>query len=103
MSVARLLVIAGSDSSAGAGLQADLKTAQAFGVYAQTVVTAVTAQSTQGVTAIQVMPPVLVRAQIEAAAAPFNTVTFSTSAGLILFKSPGYGKLSTTTSGLGFA
>ena len=40
-----LLVIAGSDSSAGAGLQADLKTAQAFGVYAQTAVTAVTAQN----------------------------------------------------------
>jgi len=40
----RLLVIAGSDSSAGAGLQADLKTAQHFGVYAQTAVTAVTVQ-----------------------------------------------------------
>ena len=37
----RLLVIAGSDSSAGAGIQADLKTAQALGVYAQTAVTAV--------------------------------------------------------------
>jgi hydroxymethylpyrimidine/phosphomethylpyrimidine kinase len=66
VSLARLLVIAGSDSSAGAGLQADLKTAQAFGVYAQTVVTAVTAQNTQGLTAIQVMPPALVRAQIQA-------------------------------------
>jgi hydroxymethylpyrimidine/phosphomethylpyrimidine kinase len=60
-------VIAGSDSSAGAGLQADLKTAQAFGVYAQTVVTAVTAQDTRGVQAVEVMPPGLVRAQIEAA------------------------------------
>ena len=63
----RLLIIAGSDSSAGAGLQADLKTAQAFGVYAQTAVTAVTAQDTRGVYALQVMPPELVRAQIEAA------------------------------------
>jgi hydroxymethylpyrimidine/phosphomethylpyrimidine kinase len=63
----RLLVIAGSDSSAGAGLQADLKTAQAFGVYAQTVVTAVTAQDTHGVHAVYPMPPDLVRAQIEAA------------------------------------
>src|SRR5271168_2143454 len=63
----RLLVIGGSDSSAGAGLQADLKTAQAFGVYAQTVVTAVTAQDTRGVHAVQMMPPELVRAQIEAA------------------------------------
>ena len=44
------LVIAGSDSSGGAGIQADLKTAQAFGVYAQTAVTAVTVQDTNGVT-----------------------------------------------------
>ena len=42
MAMPRLLVIAGSDSSAGAGLQADLKTALAFGVYAQTAVTAIT-------------------------------------------------------------
>jgi hydroxymethylpyrimidine/phosphomethylpyrimidine kinase len=60
-------VIAGSDSSAGAGLQADLKTAQSFGVYAQTVVTAVTAQDTRGVHAIEAMSPALVRAQIVAA------------------------------------
>jgi hydroxymethylpyrimidine/phosphomethylpyrimidine kinase len=65
--VPRLLVIAGSDSSAGAGLQADLKTAQRFGVYAQTAVTAVTVQNTLGVTAIQVMAPEIVRGQIRAA------------------------------------
>lgn len=65
--IPRLLVIAGSDSSAGAGLQADLKTAQAFGVYAQTAVTAVTAQTTEGVTSIFPLPPDLVRAQIQAA------------------------------------
>jgi hydroxymethylpyrimidine/phosphomethylpyrimidine kinase len=64
---ARLLIIAGSDSSAGAGLQADLKTAQSFGVYAQTAVTAVTAQDTNGVHAVHLMPPDLVRAQIQAA------------------------------------
>ena len=63
----RLLVIAGSDSSAGAGLQADLKTAQHFGVYAQTVVTAVTAQDTESVQAVEALPPALVRAQIKAA------------------------------------
>jgi hydroxymethylpyrimidine/phosphomethylpyrimidine kinase len=63
----RLLVIAGSDSSGGAGLQADLKTAQAFHVYVQTAVTAVTAQDTNGVHAVQVLEPALVRAQIEAA------------------------------------
>ena len=63
----RLLVIAGSDSSAGAGIQADLKTAQAFGVYAQTAVTSVTAQDTQTVRAVETMPPELVCEQIMAA------------------------------------
>ena len=63
----RLLVIAGSDSSAGAGLQADLKTAQRFGVYAQTAVTAVTAQDTDGVRAVEALPPDMVRAQVKAA------------------------------------
>jgi hydroxymethylpyrimidine/phosphomethylpyrimidine kinase len=63
----RILVIAGSDSSAGAGLQADLKTAQAFGVYAQTAVTAITVQNTRGVRAVQPIAPELVRGQIEAA------------------------------------
>jgi hydroxymethylpyrimidine/phosphomethylpyrimidine kinase len=63
----RLLVIAGSDSSGGAGVQADLKTAQAFGVYAQTAVTAVTVQNTHGVTHVHPLPAVTVRAQIDAA------------------------------------
>ena len=63
----RILVIAGSDSSAGAGLQADLKTAQSFGVYAQTAVTAVTVQNTRGVGAIAPMTPDMVRGQIAAA------------------------------------
>ena len=68
MSPPRLLVIAGSDSSAGAGIQADIKTAQAFGVYCQTAITAVTVQDTRGVHVgrIRWMPRV-VRAQIEAA------------------------------------
>jgi hydroxymethylpyrimidine/phosphomethylpyrimidine kinase len=60
----RLLVIAGSDSSGGAGIQADLKTAQAFGVYAQTAITAVTVQNTLGVTGAHVVPPDIVRDQI---------------------------------------
>jgi len=60
----RLLVIAGSDSSGGAGIQADLKTAQAFGVYAQTAITAVTVQNTLGVTGAHVVPPQIVRDQI---------------------------------------
>jgi hydroxymethylpyrimidine/phosphomethylpyrimidine kinase len=63
----RLLTIAGSDSSGGAGLQADLKTAQAHGVYAQTAITAVTVQNTQGVSAVHALPPDIVRGQIEAA------------------------------------
>jgi len=60
------LSIAGSDSSAGAGLQADLKTFSALGVYGATVVTAVTAQNTMGVTAIHLVPADIVSAQIDA-------------------------------------
>jgi len=63
----RLLVIAGSDPSAGAGLQADLKTAQAFGVYAQTVVTAVTVQDTNGVYGVETINPTAVKRQIQVA------------------------------------
>ncbi|MGB9026473.1 MAG: bifunctional hydroxymethylpyrimidine kinase/phosphomethylpyrimidine kinase [Rhodomicrobium sp.] len=59
------LSIAGSDSSAGAGLQADLKTFSALGVYGATVVTAITAQNTKGVTATHVLPPDIVSAQID--------------------------------------
>ncbi len=64
MKMRRLLVIAGSDSSGGAGIQADIKTAQAFGVYAQTAITAVTVQNTLGVTAAHIVPPDVVRGQI---------------------------------------
>ncbi len=60
------LSIAGSDSSAGAGLQADLKTFSALGVYAATVVTAVTAQNTRAVTAIHLVPAGMISAQIDA-------------------------------------
>ena len=63
----RLLVIAGSDSSAGAGIQADLKTAQAHGVYAQTAITAVTVQDTNRVISVNPVSPAIVRAQIDAA------------------------------------
>ena len=60
------LTIAGSDSIAGAGIQADLKTFAAHGVYGASAVTAVTAQSTTGVTNIFPLPPEIVRAQIDA-------------------------------------
>jgi hydroxymethylpyrimidine/phosphomethylpyrimidine kinase len=60
------LTIAGSDSGGGAGIQADLKTFAAFGVYAASVVTALTAQNTRGVRAIHHAPTEIVNAQIEA-------------------------------------
>ena len=62
------LTIAGSDSGAGAGIQADLKTFAAHGVYGTTAITAVTAQNTLGVTCFEALPADLVTAQIEAVA-----------------------------------
>jgi hydroxymethylpyrimidine/phosphomethylpyrimidine kinase len=64
--VPRALTIAGSDSSAGAGIQADLKTFAALGVYGLSVITAITAQNTLGVRATEDVAPALVEAQIEA-------------------------------------
>jgi len=61
-----LLTIAGSDSGSGAGIQADLKTASAFGVYASTAITALTAQNTLGTHSIHLPPAQFVKAQIEA-------------------------------------
>lgn len=62
----RVLIIAGSDSSGGAGIQADIKTCAAFGAYAMTAITAVTAQNTLGVQAVEMMPASLVKQQIDA-------------------------------------
>ncbi|ROR72837.1 bifunctional hydroxymethylpyrimidine kinase/phosphomethylpyrimidine kinase [Bogoriella caseilytica] len=59
------LTIAGSDPSGGAGIQADLKTFSALGAYGTAVLTALTAQSTQGVTGVHVVPPDFVREQLE--------------------------------------
>ncbi|MGO4448514.1 bifunctional hydroxymethylpyrimidine kinase/phosphomethylpyrimidine kinase [Phyllobacterium sp. TAF24] len=60
------LTIAGSDSGGGAGIQADLKTFSALGVYGTSVLTAITAQNTRGVTAIENLSPGIIRAQIDA-------------------------------------
>jgi len=62
------LTIAGSDSGGGAGIQADLKTFQAFGVFGTTAITAITAQNTLGVTAVHPVPPEVVQAQVRAIA-----------------------------------
>jgi len=59
----RILVIAGSDSSGGAGIQADIKTITMLGGYAMTAITAITAQNTTGVQAVEALPPELVVAQ----------------------------------------
>ena len=62
----RVLIIAGSDSSGGAGIQADIKTVTALGGYASTAITAVTVQNTQGVTGVHPIPDEIIAAQIEA-------------------------------------
>jgi hydroxymethylpyrimidine/phosphomethylpyrimidine kinase len=66
MTIPIALTIAGSDSSGGAGIQADLKTFAAFGVYGASVVTALTAQNTSGVSGIHQVPADFVTAQIDA-------------------------------------
>ncbi len=66
------LTIAGSDSGGGAGIQADVKTFSALGVYGASVITAITAQNTRGVSGIHDIPPEMVRAQIEAVLADLD-------------------------------
>ena len=79
--------MAGSDSGAGAGIQADLKTCAALGVYCTTAITAVTAQNTMGVMAVHALPPELVAAQIDAVVADVRPDAVKTgmlaSAGII--------------------
>ncbi|MFG1479583.1 bifunctional hydroxymethylpyrimidine kinase/phosphomethylpyrimidine kinase [Xanthobacter sp. V4C-4] len=60
------LTVAGSDSSGGAGIQADLKTFSALGVYGASVITALTAQNTRGVSAIHDVPDAFIAAQLDA-------------------------------------
>lgn len=65
-SIPNVLTIAGSDSGGGAGIQADIKAMSANGVYGASVITAITAQNTQGVTAIHDVPVDIIAAQIDA-------------------------------------
>ena len=62
----RVLTIAGSDSGGGAGIQADLKTFSALGCYGMSVITALTAQNTRGVTGIHPIPPSFAAEQMSA-------------------------------------
>ena len=66
------LTIAGSDSGGGAGIQADLKTFSALGVYGASVITALTAQNTLGVLAIHDAPPDFIGAEIDAVYGDLN-------------------------------
>lgn len=68
MTIARVLVIAGSDSGGGAGIQADIRTITMLGGHPMTAITAITAQNTLGVTAGETLAPEMVLAQIDAVA-----------------------------------
>jgi len=72
MSTPIALTIAGSDSSGGAGIQADLKTFSALGCYGASVITALTAQNTQGVTGIHAVPPAFITQQLESVFTDLN-------------------------------
>jgi hydroxymethylpyrimidine/phosphomethylpyrimidine kinase len=63
---ARVLIIAGSDSGGGAGIQGDIKTVSALGAYSMTAITAVTMQNTMGVQGVHPVPPDIIAAQIRA-------------------------------------
>ena len=78
MPVPVCLTIAGSDSGGGAGIQADLKAFARLGVHGTSVLVALTAQNTTGVTAIHEVPPAFVRAQLEAVFADFEVAAAKT-------------------------
>jgi hydroxymethylpyrimidine/phosphomethylpyrimidine kinase len=72
------LTIAGSDSGGGAGIQADLRTFAAFEVHGLSAITAVTAQNTRGVAAIELLPAAVVQAQIKAVLEDFPVAAIKT-------------------------
>ena len=73
MPVAKALTIAGSDSGGGAGIQADLKTFFALGAYGTSILTAVTAQNTQGVQAVTELPTEFVAQQFDSVLSDIGT------------------------------
>ncbi|MGD9784102.1 MAG: bifunctional hydroxymethylpyrimidine kinase/phosphomethylpyrimidine kinase [Hyphomicrobiaceae bacterium] len=77
-SVPIALTIAGSDSSGGAGIQADLKTFTALGVYGASVIAALTAQNTRGVTGVLATPPDFISLQIDAIASDLSVTATKT-------------------------
>jgi hydroxymethylpyrimidine/phosphomethylpyrimidine kinase len=78
MRIPKALTIAGSDSGAGAGIQADLKTFSALGVYGTSALTAVTAQNTLGVIKVAALTPSMVAAQIDAVIADIGAQALKT-------------------------
>lgn len=73
MMIPKALTIAGSDSGGGAGIQADLKTFTAFGVFGMSVLTAITAQNSLGVQGVENLPPEFVARQLDSVLADFGT------------------------------
>ena len=76
--LARVLIVAGSDSGGGAGIQADIKTVTALGGYATTAVTAITVQDTTGVHAVEGLRPELVRQQMDVVISDIGVDAFKT-------------------------
>ena len=74
----RVLIVAGSDSSGGAGVQADIKTVTALGGYASTAITAVTVQNTKGVSGVHPIPDDVIAAQISAVLSDIGTDAIKT-------------------------
>ena len=82
--VAQVLTVAGSDSGAGAGIQADIKVCAARGVYCASVITAVTAQNTRGVQSVHLLPPDFVSEQLKSVLSDFEVDVVSYLITLVL-------------------
>ncbi len=78
MNMGRVLIIAGSDSGGGAGIQADIKTVTCLGGYAMTAITALTAQNTQGVFGVHPVPEAFIAQQIELCLSDIGADTIKT-------------------------